>query len=97
MLRITTEEGSHNSGKRSIISRQNDREEERPDSRVDLLVDTVQSRTGTGTWTDTKYSESNGQLKMVERINLTWAEMFHKAQLVGKTMRSSFGPFSIDL
>lgn len=37
--------GSNNSGEGSALTRQNDRTEERPDSRADLLVHSLQTRT----------------------------------------------------
>lgn len=47
-----TARGSHNSGESPVLTRQNDRAEERPDSRADLLVHSLQPRTKTHTQTD---------------------------------------------
>lgn len=57
--------GSHNSGESPVLTRQNDRAEERPDSRADLLVHSLQTRTGTHThrWTNRHiHTDSAGAL-----------------------------------
>lgn len=99
--------GSHNSGETLVLTRQNDRAEERPDSRADLPVHSLQTRADTHTHTDGQTDTETHThtllgrcMKIIERINLTWAEvsfrvfgLFHKAQHGGKIMRSSLGQF----
>lgn len=106
--RATEGGGSHNSGESPALTRQNDRAEERPDSRADLLVHPLQARTDTHTHRRTNRHRNTrvctqtrllGRcMKIIERINLTWAEisfrlfgLFHTAQHGGKIMRSSLG------
>lgn len=95
--------GSHNSGESPVLTRHNDRAEERPDSRTDLLVHSLQTSNDTHTdgQKDTHaYTHTlNGYcMKIIEWINPTWAEisfrlfgLFPKAQRGGQIMRSSLG------
>lgn len=79
-------------------------------ARADLLVHSLQTRADTHTPTDKQTQEHTHActrtplpgrcMKIIERINLTWAEisfrlfgLFHKAQHGGKIMSSSLGYF----